>query len=56
MCHARRGFEGRHFGKNCLIDFLIKGACIFGGLKVLFCRGSKTELSHASFEAELMET
>ena len=27
-----------------------------GGLKALFCRGSKTKLSRASFEAELMET
>ncbi len=56
MLFARSGFEACHFGKIFLVDFFIKGECIFGGLKGLFCRGSKTELSSASSEAKLMET
>ena len=51
-CHARRGFEGRHFGKNCFVDFFIKGVRRFGGLKALLCRGSKTELPPAGFNAD----
>ena len=54
--HTRSRFEGCHFGKFCRFDFLVKGVGILGGLKALISRGSETELSSASPEAELMET
>jgi len=42
-CHAGTGFEGRHFGKNCYVDFFIKGVGQFGVLKALLCRASQTK-------------